>query len=178
MALLRGINVGGKNKLPMNELAGIFQSAGCNDVVTYINSGNVVFTASESTLKQLPDLIPSEIDSEFGISVPIVLRSATELARVIAANPFPNAADLPKTLTVMFLADEPSLDALSKLDPERSPGDTYKVIGRDIYCHLPEGTADSKLTNAYFDSKLSTISTGRNWTTVLKLYAMTQEVAP
>ncbi len=74
----------------------------------------------------------------------------------------------------MFLAAEPDTKAIGKLDPARSPGDEFRVVGSEIYLYLPNGAGNSKLTNAYFDSKLSTIGTSRNWATVLKLLEMTQ----
>ena len=177
IALLRGINVGGKNMLPMKELSKMFEQAGCTAVTTYINSGNVAFSASPATLKSLPALVTSQIEKQFGHKVPLVLRSGAQLANAIAANPFPDAMPSPKTLSVLFLRDLPTPAAVSQLDPNRSPGDTYQIIGHEIYCYTPNGQADTKLTNAYFDSKLATVSTGRNWATVLKLYAMTGEVA-
>src|ERR1051326_504418 len=88
VALLRGINVGGKNKLPMAELAELFTTAGCTDVRTYIQSGNVVFHAGAELAPRVPALISARIAEEFGLAVPLVLRSGAELAEVVAANPF------------------------------------------------------------------------------------------
>ena len=175
VALLRGINVGGKNMLPMKELIKIFEAAGCSGVTTYINSGNIAFSATAAVLKTLSARVAADVAMQFGFKIPVVLRGRAELARAISANPFPNAVAQPKTLSVLFLADMPSAEALNKLDPNRSPGDQYQVIGREIFCYTPTGQADTKLTNVYFDSKLGTVSTGRNWNTVLKLYAMTEE---
>ena len=175
VALLRGINVGGKNMLPMKELIKIFEAAGCSGVTTYINSGNIAFSATAAVLKTLSARVAADVAMQFGFKIPVVLRGRAELARAIAANPFPDAVAQPKTLSVLFLADMPSVEGLSKLDPNRSPGDQYQVIGREVFCYTPTGQADTKLTNAYFDSKLGTVSTGRNWNTVLKLYAMTGE---
>ena len=155
----------------------MFEAAGCTNVVTYINSGNVVFSAPSAVLKKLTVTIPNLIEAQFGFRVPLVLRSGSDLTRIIAANPYPEAVVEPQKLAVMFLANEPSADAVAALDPSRSPGDRFHVIGSDIYLHLPKGFADTKLNNAYFDSKLKTISTGRNWNTVLKLYTMTGEVS-
>ena len=175
VALLRGINVGGKNMLPMKELINIFEAAGCSGVTTYINSGNIAFSASAEVLKTLSARVAADVATQFGFKIPVVLRSRAQLAQAISANPFPDAVAHPKSLSVLFLADIPSVEALSKLDPNRSPGDQYQVIGREIFCFTPTGQADTKLTNAYFDSKLKTVSTGRNWNTVLKLYTMTGE---
>ena len=173
-ALLRGVNVGGKNKLPMKDLAAMFVAAGCRDVVTYIQSGNVVFSATAAVLKKLPATISKSIIQAFGHRVPVVIRSHEELAAVIRENPYLKAGEPEITLYVAFLADQPGSDAVAKLDPQRSPPDRYTVLGKEIHMHLPGGIGNSKLTNAWMDSKLSTISTARNWATVLKLHEMTK----
>lgn len=170
VALLRGINVGGKNKLPMKELAALFIAAGCKNVETYIQSGNVVFDAPAAVVKRLPGAVGEAIQQEFGYQVPLIVRSGTELAKVVAANPFLAQGALDKELHVYFLADKP---AVAELDAKRSPPDEFDLLGREIYLRLPNGMGRTKLTNAYFDSKLKTVCTARNWATVLHLAAMT-----
>jgi uncharacterized protein (DUF1697 family) len=169
LALLRGINVGGKNKLPMKDLVEIFMRAGCEDVRTYIQSGNVIFRASPDVAVQLPDEITSMIAKSFGFRTPVILRTADQLRDVIVHNPFLKSGATEETLHVMFLADQPSLERVDNLDSDRSPPDAFIVRGRDVYLQLPNGVAASKLTNNHFDSKLATISTSRNWRTVTKL---------
>ncbi len=171
-ALLRGVNVGGKNRLPMKDLAEMFVAAGCTDVRTLIQSGNVVFRTSPKQALKVPDLVGTQITSRFGFRSPVVLRTEEQLEMVLSNNPFLAKGSAEDWLFVMFLADLPSAGAVAGLDPDRSPGDSYIVQGRDIYLCLPNGSADSKLTNAYFDSKLSTVCTGRNWRTVTKLREM------
>jgi uncharacterized protein (DUF1697 family) len=171
VALLRGINVGGKARLPMNELSAIFTAAGASNVITYLQSGNVVFESKAP--EPLVAAVTAEIAAVFGYPGRIVLRSASELQAAYQANPFAGApAEL---LHVYFLAGNPGRTAVTMLDPDRSPGDSYVVHGREIYLHLPQGMARTKLTNAYFDSKLNTVSTARNWNTVGKLAAITQD---
>jgi uncharacterized protein (DUF1697 family) len=172
VALLRGVNVGGKNILPMKELVQMFVKAGCRDVATYIQSGNVVFSAPAAVVKKLPAQITAAIEKRFGHKVPVVLRSNEQLARTIEGHRFIKAGKDPKICHVLFLADTPTPQAVQSLDPNRSPGDFYEVSGGEIYLHLPNGAAKTKLTNAYFDSKLATTCTGRNWATVLKLHGM------
>jgi uncharacterized protein (DUF1697 family) len=172
VALLRGINVGGKNMLPMKELVGLFSAAGCGEVVTYIQSGNIVFCAEDKVVKQLDRLIAKQVEERFGLKVPVVLRTASELDAVVRGNPFLKAGAAEEMLHVLFLADRPSADLVAGLDPARSAPDEYVVVGRDIYAKLVTGAAKTKLTNAYFDSKLKTVSTMRNWRTVLKLAEM------
>ena len=175
LALLRGINVGGKNKLPMKDLCEIFVAAGCDNVRTFIQSGNIIFCSSRSAPTQLPGLITSAIAKRFGYQIPIVLRTAEQMTNVLGNNPFLQAGAAEEELHVMFLADLPNPLRVKELDPDRSPPDRFAVRGQEIYLHLPNGVADSKLTNSYFDSKLATSSTGRNWRTVTKLCELVKE---
>ena len=173
VALLRGVNVGGKNMLPMKDLAAMFAKAGCRDVATYIQSGNVVFGADAKIVKGLAAAIAKQVEAQFGLRVPVVLRTAAELKKVIRSNPFlKDGADV-ETLHVCFLADLPGAELVAALDAGRSAPDEFSVVGREIYTRLPNGAARTKLTNAYFDSKLKTVSTMRNWRTVLKLAQLT-----
>ena len=174
-ALLRGINVGGKNKLPMKSLTELFVEAGCSDVRTYIQSGNVVFSAPDRIARRISVLISGAILARFGLRVPVVTRTAAELREVVRNNPFLRAGADAGTLHVAFLATLPDPSKLAVLDPKRSPPDAFAVRGREIYLHCPNGMGRTKLSNAYFDSKLGTISTVRNWRTVLHLLEETTE---
>jgi uncharacterized protein (DUF1697 family) len=169
VALLRGINVGGKNKLPMKDLAAIFVDAGCVDVQTYIQSGNVVCKAQAAVSKQLSSTIAAAILARSGLRIPVVTRAASEIESVARNNPFLKAGKDPASLHVAFLHDVPKPPRASALDRRRSPPDEIVVAGRDIYMLLPNGVAPSKFTNAYLDATLGTTSTMRNWRTVLKL---------
>jgi uncharacterized protein (DUF1697 family) len=170
VALLRGINVGGKNMLAMSALAKRFADAGCEDVVTYINSGNVVFRATAALAKKLPAVITAAIAKHHELQIPIVMRTAAELAGIVAANPYAKAPLA--ELYVGFLATAPDAAAIARLDPKRSPPDEFRVIGGEIYLRYRNGAGTTKLTNAYFDSKLATVSTVRNWNTVLALHGL------
>ena len=176
VALLRGINLGARNRLPMKGLVEVFQDAGCRDVSTFIQSGNIIFNAPKSLLKKLPRLIEEQLAARFDVQVPVVLRSSEELAALVNGNPYLQAGEPEKTLHVLFLADLPDPTAVEKLDAHRSPGDRFHVSKRDVYLHLPIGLGRSKLTNAYFDSKLSTKSTARNWAPVLKLLELSSRL--
>lgn len=172
VALLRGINVGGRNLLPMDELAWMFEDAGCAGVRTYIQSGNVVFVASPSVLRVARETIAAAVSARIGTDIPIVLRSVDELAQAIEANPFPGESQETRILHVGFLADRPSSDRVSSLDPDRSPPDEFVVRGREIYMRLPNGMARTRLTTGYVERMLATRVTFRNWRTVLKLLKM------
>lgn len=169
VALLRGVNVGGKNKLPMKSLAQHFADAGAAEVQTYIQSGNVIFRAARRRAGSICAAVAAAIHGQLGLAVPVVVRSAEELDAAIAANPFVGAGADEATLHVGFLELHPAGRLSGALDPDRSPGDSFRIVGREIFLHLPGGVARSKLTNAWFDSRLKTISTFRNWRTTLKL---------
>lgn len=174
VALLRGLNLGGKNRISMADLSRMFAEAGCTDVQTYIQSGNVIFQASQSKLEKLPGLIAKSIADRFGYKTPVVLRTAEQLGETIGNNPFLKAGADEGTLHVYFLAGVPDARGIAGLDPARSSPDEFFVRGRDVYVHLPNGMGRTKLSNAYFDSKLATVSTARNWRTVLKLFEFMQ----
>jgi len=172
VALLRAINLGPKNKVPMAELTKIFAAARCSDVRTYIQSGNVVFCASPTIASALRGDLQRRIRKQFDLEVPVVLRTVDEMKAVLRENPYAKRSGMENSTGVMFLADLPAPERVKSLDPKRSPGEEYVVKGREIYLWLPNGFGRSKLSNAYFDSKLTTVSTARNWRTVLKLTEM------
>ncbi len=174
VALLRGINVAGKNRLPMRDLAPMFERVGCEAVQTYIQSGNVVFKATTALAARVLALVSDGIEERFGYRVPLVLRTAEELRDVVESNPFLRADSDVGKLNVAFLADVPERNRVEALDPDRSPPDEFQVLGREVFLHFPNGTARSKLTNHYFDLTLATTSTIRNWRTVTKLLAMAE----
>jgi uncharacterized protein (DUF1697 family) len=168
VALLRGINLGAKNKIPMSELESMFVSLGFEDVGTYIQSGNVVFRSSSGGEK-IAARIEQRIVKAFGLKITVVMRTPAELKAIAKSNPFVSReADLSK-LHVVFLKSQPKAKAIAQLDPERSPGDDFSVHGREIYLHLPKGFGRSKLTLDYFERRLGVDATARNWKTVLKL---------
>src|SRR5215831_15707810 len=139
LALLRGINVGGKNKLPMKDLSALFVAAGCGDVRTYIQSGNVIFRAEPGVAASLTELIPARIAESFDYQTPVVLRTSEQLHAVVSHNPFLEAGAAEETLHVYFLADLPDPRRVDALDPDRSPPDAFVVRGQEIYLLLPNG---------------------------------------
>lgn len=158
----------------MKDLIEMFVEAGCGDVRSYIQSGNVIFTAPPALSSRLSGLIVARIKKSFGFETPLVLRTATQLAKVISSNPFIESGVAEEQLHVMFLADLPDAGRVRRLDPARSAPDEFVVRGQEIYLRLPHGMGRSKLTNQYFDSTLSTVSTARNWRTVKKLLELMQ----
>lgn len=172
VALLRGINVGGHNKLPMRDLSAMFAVAGCEDVRTYIQSGNVVFRTSPELADGLPGRIGTAIAASHGFQIPIVMRTASDFDRIVRGNQFLAAGADPAMLHVGFLTAAPDSTQIARLDPDRSPPDAFEVRGGEVYLHFPAGVARSKLDNAYFDRTLNTVCTIRNWRTVCRLHEM------
>jgi uncharacterized protein (DUF1697 family) len=171
-ALLRGINVGGKNMLPMKDLVALCEQAGCARVRTYINSGNVIFDSSAAAAPRIGAAVTKAVEARFGFRSPVIIRSAAELDDVVNNNPFLLAGSPEELLYVSFLLALPAADRVAALDPDRSPPDRFEVRRGEIFVLCPNGAARTKLTNAWFDSKLATVSTGRNWRTVCKLCDM------
>ena len=164
IALLRGINLGARNKVSMPDLRELFAGLGAEDVTTYVQSGNVVFTGPLEA-----SAIEARIKRELGLEIVVLLRTATQLDRIVAANPFAKKASEPKQLHVTFLAESPAAARVKELDPERSPPDEFSVVRREVYLYTPNGYGLTKLSNAYFEKKLGVTGTSRNWNTVTAL---------
>jgi len=178
VALLRGINLLGHRRISMPALEAIFTSSGAKNVRSYIQSGNIVFSAPAGSLKKIAAHVLQEVNGSHGFQCIFTARSSAEMAAILAANPFLSRTEDGAKLHVAFLADTPAPDRIAIVDGsfrERSPGDDLKIIGREVYLHLPNGMAGSKLRNDYLDSRLKTMSTTRNWNTVKKLAEMMAE---
>lgn len=169
VALLRGINLGGKNALPKATLVELFTEAGGEDVSTYIASGNVLFRASPAVTKALPAKVTAAVRERFGFEVPVLLRTAKELRALLGANPFLAAGVEPKLLHVAFLATKPTAKQVARLDLARLAPDVVTVVGREAFLHTPNGLGRSKLSNDLLDRRLGTTCTVRTWGTVAKL---------
>jgi uncharacterized protein (DUF1697 family) len=170
-ALLRGVNVGGKNALPMAELRALLESLGHEGVVTHLQSGNAIFRATGSAA-EVGHALEERLGERLGLAVRVLVRTPTELDAVAAANPF--VEPVLARLHVVFLDRAPTPAEVAHLDPERSPGDAYSVAGREIYVHYRHGAGRTKLTLDYFERRLGVIGTARNWNTLLKLTALMQ----
>ena len=175
IGLLRAVNVGGKNTIPMADLRSALQDIELDHVRTYIQSGNMVFD-SDLTEDAVQDRIEHQIQQRFGFHIDVILRTVTEFDRLIADLPFAGAsepassASSPVGVSVAFLNEPPDPDAVAALDRYPSPGEQYRVVSRNVYLLLPNGTARSKLVAQV--QKLGPRVTVRNWKTVQKLQAM------
>ncbi len=171
VALLRGVNVGGRNRLPMEALAAFFEEAGASDVRTVIQSGNVLFRAPAAVARAAPDRVAARIDKEYGHRPRMVLRTAAALAAVLRENPLLAEGLDEERLHVVFLAGRPAPAAVAALDPAISLGDRFVVRGQEVFLFLARGVAGTRLTVDYLDRTLGTMGTWRNWRTVTRLSA-------
>lgn len=153
----------------MKELRSLFECLGHEDVQTYLQSGNVVLGDQSSTPKKLAAEIEGALSKTFDFKISVMIRTRRELERVATGNPFRTEGANPSSLHVMFLADPASSRAVKALDPNRSPPDEFEVEGREVYLWFPNGSARSKLTVDYFERKLGTRATARNWNTIMKV---------
>lgn len=167
VALLRGVNVGGKNKLPMKELAAIFEKTGCNNVQTYIQSGNVIFECADK-IEIFQPKVGRAIERKFGFNPPFLIRKLPELEKIVRENPFLKLGAAESELHVVFLESEPTPEEVAKLEKNRVPPDDFAVHGKEIYLRLPNGAGRSKLAAV----KSKTLATARNWRTVNTLIEM------
>jgi uncharacterized protein (DUF1697 family) len=167
VALLRAVNVGGTT-LKMEALREAVRSIGCEDVSTYIQSGNLICTAARTSPARLARQIEEGLAADVGVATTVLVRTHKELAELAAKNPFVRRKADPKKLHVTFLADLPDRSAKGLVIPDGWPEEA-SVVGREVYLHYPEGYGRSKLTNAYIEKRLGVAATTRNWTTVLKL---------
>jgi uncharacterized protein (DUF1697 family) len=175
IAMLRGVNVGGHHKIGMEALRKLFEALGLRDAQTYIQSGNVVFTTEERRMVPLAGRIGAAIECAFGFRPEVVLRTANQLRKVVAGNPFAARPGLhPGKLVVMFLAGDPSAEARRKVLEIRSVPEEVRANGRHLYIYFPNGAGRAKLSMALVEKTLKTPATGRNWNTVERLLAMAE----
>lgn len=171
IAVLRGINVGGKRSIRMNDLKQIFEQAGFTKVVTYIQSGNVIFnTDKQLGNSELADFIEKAISESYGFEVPVIVRSAVELEKTVKENPFAmdNETDISR-LHLTMLKEEPAKEHRMKTESCNFEPDMFSIAGEDIYLLCMGSYSQSKLSTNFFESRLKVPATTRNWKTVLRL---------
>ena len=174
IALFRGINVGGKNILPMKELKTLLQNLDLQNVKTYIQSGNVVFQSNEKSTSGLSSKISAEIEKSHGFKPQVLLLDIDEMEKAIGLNPFPEAESEPKTLHLSFLASVPETPDLKTLESLKTENERFELKGNVFYLHAPDGIGRSKLA-ANAERLLGVAMTSRNWRTVCKIMAMAKE---
>jgi uncharacterized protein (DUF1697 family) len=174
IALLRGVNVGGKNKLPMQQLAAIFAAAEAEQVKSYIQSGNVVFRYRPAAIHSLPDYVAAQIKQQFGFAPSVLILSLADLLAAMQNNPFPEAESTPAALHLGFLSAIPQQPDLEKMAKLKTDSEQFQLIGRVFYLRAPEGIGRSKLA-AGSEKLLGVSMTVRNWNTVGKLKELATE---
>jgi uncharacterized protein (DUF1697 family) len=169
VALLRGINVGGHQKIRMADLRTLMERLGHVSVETYLQSGNAVFRSSRKSDAALASAMEEAIAAELGLTVSVLVRTGAELARVVDGTPYGDRGADMKQLHVAFLSAAPTAAAVKKLDAAQFAPDELEVAGREVYLHYPDGLGRSKLTNAVLERRLGVAATMRNWRTVTTL---------
>jgi uncharacterized protein (DUF1697 family) len=171
VALLRAVNVGGR-KLPMAELRALCAVLGWEDVSTYIQSGNVVFTAAGAP-DALEKSLEKAIAKQFGLDVPVIVRSAAQWAHYPPGNPFPKAAkDEPNRLMLLLAKRPPEKGAEDVIQARATAGEQVRRAGDALWIHFPEGAGTSRLTPSLIDRAIGSPATSRNHRTVMTLMEM------
>ncbi len=157
----------------MSELKNLHEALGVRDVVTYIQSGNVVFTSDETDPVQIASQIEESFAQKFGFRSQVIVRTAAELEESIANNPFQNSPEKEaKAVLIVFLATRPESSALEDLKQSYNGPEEMYLIGQELFIYYAAGMGRSKLTLPLIEKKLKTAGTGRNWNTVLRLREM------
>jgi len=168
IAMLRGINVSGQKSIRMEQLRGMFEAMGLQQVTTYIQSGNVIFESEPSEPSGLETQIEEAIKHTFGYDVPVLIRATSEMEAILAANPFPPSSDSGAKLYVTLLANKPAPEAVTKLQSVQNDVDQFYVVDRQVYI-VSMNYGKSKFSNTFIEKKLGVKATTRNWETMCKL---------
>lgn len=174
IALFRGINVGGKNMLPMKDLKLLLEAEGCTDVKTYIQSGNAILRTKLTDTGRLAKRITAAVAKGHGFEPRVLLRSMSDLERAIQGNPFPEADAQPKSLHLFFLDAIPKSPDWAGFDAIKTKTERFKLVGDVLYLYTPDGFGISKLA-AKAEKLLGVAATARNWRTVTTLHEMARE---
>jgi uncharacterized protein (DUF1697 family) len=172
ISLLRGINVSGQRKILMKDLITLYATLGFSNIATYLQSGNVVFQCEANEKADLSTKIEQKIHEKYSFEVPTLIKTVEEMEKIVANNPF---AETTEHLYVTFLADMPTQMHIDKIQSTAYLPDKYVIIGTEIYIFCPNGYGNTKLSNAFFESKLKLTATTRNWKTVNELVNMGKE---
>ncbi|AWS42979.1 DUF1697 domain-containing protein [Streptosporangium sp. 'caverna'] len=175
VALLRGINVGGRNKVGMAPLRELLEGFGYDEVRTHLQSGNVVFSTAEKP-ERAAKRIAEGVSEQFGVQVPVLTRSRADLQKIVKAHPLSGIASDPARLLVTFLSAAPKAKLVKEVDPASYTPDVFRFEGgREIYVWCPNGVHKTKLGHAFWEKRLGVTATARNWRTVERLLEMAGE---
>jgi uncharacterized protein (DUF1697 family) len=171
IALFRGINVGGRNRLPMRALVDVLRDLGLQDIQTYIQSGNVVFRSEPADTASLSERMSAAVNASHGFTPQVLVLTLDEFEAAVQSNPYPEAASEPKSLHLYFLTSAPESPDLEALESLRSPSERFALQGELFYLHAPDGIGRSRLA-ASVEKALGVGATARNWRTVTAIMAM------
>jgi len=169
IVLLRGINVGGHKKLPMQTLRDLLSANGYQNVRTYIQSGNVFVVSNNKDKLKISSHIKQLIFEEFDYNVPIITLTKEDIEKCVLTNPYLATEDDLKKLHVIFLNEIPDTNLVNDITNFRSDNDSFTIIDNLVFIHYPNNSRNSKLSVTFFEKKLQVKASARNWRTVLKL---------
>jgi len=176
ISMLRGINVSGQKKIRMADLKSLYESLGLANVQTYVQSGNVVFDSGEQNLEKLKESIESQIESAYGFSVPVLIRTGNDFRHLIGSRHFrKERSKNPSKVMVTFMYDSPDQSKLGELSIPENETCEFVIADHEIFLFCPDGYGQSKLSNNFFEKKLDIVATTRNWKTVVALYELSSE---
>ena len=167
VSLLRGINVSGQKKIRMEELKKLYESLGFKNVQTYIQSGNVIFEFSNTSLSKLRINIEQKIKQVYSFDVKVVIRTREELQSIVKHTPFSKKDN--NRIYITFLSDMPTHIPTNELTKAKNISEEFFIFGREVYFFCPTGYGKTKLSNIFFEKKLHVFATTRNWKTVTTL---------
>jgi uncharacterized protein (DUF1697 family) len=175
ISILRGINVSGQKLIKMGALEKMYEYLGFQDIKTYVQSGNVVFTGNNSEPDTLAQKISNQIAKDFGFEVPVIVLTIDKLKKIIDSNPFAkDTSKDPTYLHVTFLSSKPQHYDKEALESKRLPGEEISFSEEAVYLYCPGGYGKTKLNNNFLESKLKVGATTRNWKTTNELFTMAQ----
>jgi uncharacterized protein (DUF1697 family) len=165
ISLLRGVNVGGHGRIKMLELVEIYRSIGLENVRTYVQSGNVVFSYNGKSDTSITSLIEKGLTNRLGPEIKVFNRTRSELAKIVATNPFKDRDNTKLHITFLY-SKPPANYQQDSVKAAAAKGEEFSIVKREAYLYLPNGYGRSKLSNNFFERKLGVPATTRNWNTV------------
>lgn len=177
ISMLRGVNVGPHNRIKMDELRAVYKRLGFEDPRTYVQSGNVIFRTEDKNLKEIPAKIQDGIEKKFKFRPEVIVRTAGDFRKAIAASPFADRAALePGKILVTFLSGAPAREAHAAFERFRDYPEEIHLKGSELYIYFPNGAGKSKLPWSSVEKLLKVTGTARNWNSVTKMLAMAEEM--
>ena len=173
IALLRGINVSGHKKIPMAELRSVLEKSGLEDVGTYIQTGNVFFNSRKKSVDHLETHIHKVIKSHFGFEVMVIIKKPADIQRIINNCPFSEHKKLKSYFTL--LKTIPSEELIAEAIKKQYLNEEYHILDDCIYFFCEAGAGKAKFNMNFFERKLNTVSTTRNYNTMMKLLSLSSE---